>query len=709
MPETTIIVTETHGLHARPAALFVQTAARFTSSVQVKNLDRPAGRTVDAKSMLGVTALGVSQGQRILISAEGDDAASALAALQHLVESDFALGPEDVTPPRPATPERADVPAMPQPAAPTTTTTTPAMPDPAAAPDIPPLKGVGAAPGIAVGPTFCLRTRIAPPEFHTVADPDAELERFRQVREQARDELRALHDRVVQTAGTEEAAIFAAHLAFLNDPTLEVDIATFCTEQKFNLEAAVIAVLDQHSATLHQRHDPIFQARVADLQDLKQRLLRLLLDPEGQAFALPEQPCVVLAQELLPSEAAMLDHAHVLAFCTADGGPTSHVAILARGMGLPAVVGVGPAILEVPDGTPAIVDGKSGKVILHPSETLVAMARKRAQSEQEQRAQQRAVAQQMTMTRDNRRIEVVANVGSLAEVNQALTEGAEGVGLLRTEFLFVDRATAPDEEEQLAQYRACAALLAERPLIIRTLDIGSDKPVRYLKTATEQNPALGMRGIRLLNIAPELLRTQLRAIWRIDAGHTIKVMFPMVSSIDEIRTLRQLVAEVATELRQEGQTIADRLDIGIMVETPAIALLAEQALTLVDFLSIGTNDLTQYTLAADRTNAAVNYLNDAFHPAVLRLIAQTARAAHDAGKWVGVCGELAGDPLAQVLLVGLGITELSMSSALIPAAKVIIRRASLADAQAIARQALERDTPQNVRNFLAQQIASAGG
>jgi phosphocarrier protein FPr len=705
MPETTITVTEAHGLHARPAALFVQTAARFTSSVQVKNLDRPAGRPVDAKSMLGVTALGVSQGQRILIRAEGDDAASALAALQHLVESDFTIGPEDATPPRSATAGQAADPATPQ----SGLSAAPAAPDPAAAAEMPPLRGVGAAPGIAVGPTFCLRTRIEPAEFHTVADPEAELERFRQVQERARDELRALHDRVVQTAGSDEAAIFAAHLAFLDDPTLAAEITAFCTEQKFNLEAAVTAVLDQHSATLHQSDDPVFQARAADLQDLKQRLLRLLFDPDGQVFALPEQPCVVLAQELLPSEAAMLDRTRVLAFCTADGGPTSHVAILARGMGLPAVVGVGPPILEVPDGTPTIVDGKSGKVILNPSATLVAMARKRAQSEQTRREQQRAVAQQVTVTRDDRRIEVVANVGSLAEINQALAEGAEGVGLLRTEFLFVDRATAPNEEEQLAQYRACAALLAERPLIIRTLDIGSDKPVRYLKTATEQNPALGMRGIRLLNSAPELLRTQLRAIWRIDSGHTIKVMFPMVSSIDEIRMLRQLVAEVATELRQEGQTIADRLDIGIMVETPAIALLAEQALTLVDFLSVGTNDLTQYTLAADRTNAAVNYLNDAFHPAVLRLIAQTARAAHDAGKWAGVCGELAGDPLAQVLLVGLGITELSMSSALIPAAKATIRQTSLADAQAIARQALELDTPQNVRNFLAQQIAPASG
>jgi multiphosphoryl transfer protein len=702
MPETTITVTEAHGLHARPAALFVQTAARFTSSVQVKNLDRPAGRTVDAKSMLGVTALRVSQGQRILISAEGDDAASALVALRHLVESDFTIGPEDATPLRSSAAGHAS--ATPQPAL-----SAAAAPDPVAAAETPPLRGVGAAPGIAVGPIFCLRTRIASPEFHTVADPGAELERFCQVRERTRDELRALHDRVIQTTGADEAAIFAAHLAFLDDPTLAAEITTFCEEQKLNLEAAVVAVLDQHSATLHQSHDPIFQARAADLQDLKQRLLRLLLDPDGQMFALPEQPCVVLAQELLPSEAAMLDRTRVLAFCTADGGPTSHVAILARGMGLPAVVGVGPAILAVPDGTLAIVDGKSGKVILNPSETLVAMARKRAQSEQARREQQRAVAQQVTVTRDDRRIEVVANVGSLAEVNQALAEGAEGVGLLRTEFLFVDRATAPDEEEQLAQYRACAALLAERPLIIRTLDIGSDKPVRYLKTATEQNPALGMRGIRLLNIAPELLRTQLRAIWRIDSGHNIKVMFPMVSSIDEIRTLRQLVAEIATELRQEGQTIAERLDIGIMVETPAIALLAEAALTLVDFLSIGTNDLTQYTLAADRINAAVNYLNDAFHPAVLHLIAQTARAAHNAGKWAGVCGEMAGDPLAQALLVGLGITELSMSSALIPAAKATIRQISLADAQTLARQALELDTPQNVRNFLAQQIAPADG
>ncbi len=706
MPETTITVTEAQGLHARPAALFVQTAARFTSSVQVKNLDRPAARTVDAKSMLGVTALRVSQGQRILISAEGDDADSALAALQRLVESDFAGELETPMPSRSATLQQDTVSTAFPPAAQEIPSIAPHI---AADRETPPLKGVGASLGIAVGPTFCLRTRMVPTEFHTVADPEVELERFHQVRAQARNELCNLHERVTQTASNAEAAIFAAHLAFLDDPALEADIAAFCTEQKFNLEAAITAVLDQHSATLHQSDTPIFQTRATDLQDLKQRLLRLLLDPDRQVFVLPEQPSVVLAWELLPSEVAMLDRSRVLAFCTAEGGPTSHMAILARSMGLPAVVGVGSAILDVPDGTPAIVDGKSGKVILYPSENLIAMAEKRAQSEQEQREQQRAVAQQVTMTRDNRRIEVVANVGSLAEVTQALAEGAEGVGLLRTEFLFVDRATPPDEEEQLVQYRVCAALLAERPLIIRTLDIGSDKPVHYLKTTTEQNPALGMRGIRLLNMAPELLRTQLRAIWRIASGHTIKVMFPMVSSMDEIRTLCQLVAEVATELRQEGQTILDRLDVGIMVETPAIALLAEPALTLVDFLSIGTNDLTQYTLAADRTNAAVNYLNDAFHPAVLCLIAQTARAAHNAGKWAGVCGEMAGDPLAQTLLIGLGITELSMSSALIPAAKATIRQTSLAEAQAIARQALEHDTPQSVRTFLAQQIAPTNG
>lgn len=696
MLETTVTVTDPHGLHARPAALFVQTAARFHSRVQVSNLDRAPGRTVDARSMLGMTGLGVAHGHRILISAEGEDAETALATLRHLVESGFAQEPGNApAPPMAAPPPRR---ATPLPA----TETLPAH-------EIPPLKGIGAAPGIAVGPTFRLRTQIMSIEFHTGADPASELNRFVQAQTQARDELQALHDRVAQSASRDEAAIFVAQRAFLDDPTLQAEIAAFCAEQQVNAEAAITAVFDQHSATLHQSNDPIFQARAADLQDLKQRLLRLLRDPSGEMLHLPEQPCVIVAQELLPSEAAMLDQSRVLAFCTAGGGPTSHVAILARGMGLPAVVGVGPAVLDIPDGTPAIVDGKTGKLILNPSETLVTMAVKRAQSEQAQRNRQRAVAQQPTLTQDHMRIEIAANVGSLKEISAALTEGAEGVGLLRTEFLFVDRTSAPDEEEQLMQYRACAALLGARPLIIRTLDIGSDKPVPYLRTPAEQNPALGLRGIRLLQVAPELLTTQLRAIWRIGPGYNIKIMFPMVSNLEEIHVLRQLVAATARELREAGETIADQLDIGIMVETPAIALQAAQALTLVDFVSIGTNDLTQYTLAADRTNAAVSYVSDTFHPAVLHLIAQTARAAQKAGKWAGVCGELAGDPLAQPLLVGLGITELSMSPALIPAAKATIRQISLSAAQELARQALELESAPAVRGYLAQQVVQDSG
>lgn len=563
------------------------------------------------------------------------------------------------------------------------------------------LPGIAAAPGVAVGPTFHLRVMATTVEQRPVADSAAELARFAQARAQAREELTALREKVAATAGADEAFIFEAHLVFLEDPTLYQEIEAYCLEQQCNIEAAIAFVFDQYSAMFRQSDDAVFQSRAADLQDIKQRLLRILLSGSGDAATMPQQPCVILAREILPSDAAMFDRAQVLGFGTAEGGPTSHVAILARGLGLPAVVGLGTAILDLPDATSVIIDGTAGEVHVRPSETLIATARVRARAEQAQRAKLQAAAQQQAVTRDNVRIEVVANVGSVKETVTALENGAEGVGLLRTEFLFVDRSAPPSEMEQLAQYRACAEALGPRPLIIRTLDIGADKPAPYVSTPAEGNPALGVRGVRLMRAMPDLLKTQLRAIWRIGPGHDVKVMFPMVTSIDEIHWLRQVIAEVEAEVRQEGHSIANRLDIGIMVEVPTLAMQAEQAIKLVDFLSIGTNDLTQYALAVDRTNAGVHYLSDALHPGVLRLIAQIGQAARAAGKWAGVCGELAGDPLAVPLLIGLGITELSMSPALIPAAKALIRQISLTEAQALAQHALTLETAQDVRAYLA--------
>ncbi len=692
MPEKMLTVTHAAGLHLRPAALFVRTAARFASAIHVTNLDAASGQPANAKSMFALTTLGVSQGQRILISAEGADAGAALAALTDLVETDFG---EQV----------AEAPAsQPDPAYSPVPSSRPAGQQPGNQ-----INGIAAAGGIAIGPVFHFKPATLTAERYTVDDITAELQRFGAACEHARAELNALHTHVEQIIGGDEAAIFAAHLALLDDPGLQLEIEAFVTEQACNVEAAIETVFAQRSEQLRQQDNALLQARVADLQDIKQRLLRYLLNRDTDALVLPAHPCIILADELLPSQTARLDRARVLAFAMAGGSATAHVAILARGSGLPAVVGIGTAVLNIADGSEVIVDGDTGTIYVDPSEALRNEYLTRAQAVRLQQEQQRAAAQQLAHTRDNQRIEVMANIGSLAEVAAAVTNGAEGVGLLRSEFLFVDRDMAPSEEEQIARYRACAVALGARPLIIRTLDIGSDKPVAYLPATREHNPALGLRGVRLERIAPALLRTQLRAIWRIGPEYDIKVMFPMVTGIDEVRQLCELVATVAQEVRGEEHAMVEHLAIGMMVETPALALQATQALQLVDFLSIGTNDLTQYTLAVDRTNAQVGYLNDALHPAVLYLIERVARAAQAAGKWAGVCGELAGEPVAIPLLVGLGISELSMSPARIPAAKALLGRFSLAKAQAMAQHALTLEDAGAVRAYLAQEVARMEG
>ncbi|MCU0491922.1 MAG: phosphoenolpyruvate--protein phosphotransferase [Chloroflexaceae bacterium] len=561
------------------------------------------------------------------------------------------------------------------------------------------LQGIAAAPGIAIGPAFRFRAATVAVERRHVADSAAEMARLEEAKTVAHGELEDLQAKVSSGASAEEGAIFEAHQMFLDDPTLFEEIAGMCQAEQCNVEWAVNAVFDQYSAALAANDDEIFQARAADLQDVKRRLLRIL-SGASEGGNLPDAPCILLAHDLLPSETVTLDRNKVLAFCTAVGGATSHVAILARGLGLPAVVGLGEPMLQLADGTPLVVDGKAGQLHVNPDEQTQAAFRERQASDQQRQTAERVAAQELAVTSDGLRVEVVANVSSEAEAENALVNGAEGVGLLRTELLFVDRPTAPTEEEQLVLYRAIADTLERRPLIIRTLDIGADKPVSYLPQPAEANPALGNRGIRLARTMPELLRTQLRAIWRMGPGYPVKIMFPMVATTDEIRALRQLAAEVEAELRAEGIAVAEQVEIGIMVEVPAIAVQAAAAAPLVDFFSIGTNDLTQYTMAVDRTNAAVSHLSDALNPAVLRLIEMTCNAASAAGKWVGVCGELAGDPLAAPLLVGLGVKELSASPANIPAVKAAVRATSQAQATELARRALACESAAQVRALL---------
>ena len=418
------------------------------------------------------------------------------------------------------------------------------------------------------------------------------------------------------------------------------------------------------------------------------------------------EPGIVLAADLTPADTAALDRELVRGIATAYGGPTSHSAILARSLGIPAAVGLGEQLLDVPEGTPLALDGDAGAVVVDPAEELVRDYERRSADREEEARRARASAQRPAQTRDGRRIEVVANVGSPEDVDAAVASGAEGVGLLRTEFLFLGRDSLPTEDEQYAAYTDIAERLQGRPLILRTLDVGADKPLPYVPRRAEANPFLGVRGIRLGLALPELLETQLRAALRAAALHPLKVMFPMVTTIAEYHQAVSLLARAREQLGERGET-AGPMEVGIMVEVPAAALAAELFAPEVDFFSIGTNDLVQYTMAAERGNEAVAGLADGLHPAVLRLIQGVAAVGEAHGKWVGVCGELGADPLAVPLLVGLGVSELSVNPPAIPATKEAVRQVDTGTAVLVTREALRLSSAEDVRALVAGKAAEA--
>jgi phosphoenolpyruvate-protein phosphotransferase len=411
----------------------------------------------------------------------------------------------------------------------------------------------------------------------------------------------------------------------------------------------------------------------------------------------------VVAADLTPADTASLDRELALGIATAAGSPTSHSAILARSLGIPAAVGLGEALLSVPEGTELLLDGDAGTVHVEPDAGLAGEYKQRAAAREQAARSARAAAAEPAVTRDGRRIEVVANIGSPDDVPAAIENGAEGVGLLRTEFLFLERDSMPSEDEQVAAYTSIAKGLQGRPLILRTLDVGADKPLPYLPQRPEANPFLGVRGIRLALEQPELLETQLRAVLRTAAEYPLKVMFPMVATLEEFRQAKAVLADVRAGLERAGAPTPDELEVGVMIEVPAAALAAEQFAPEVDFFSLGTNDLTQYTMAAERGNAAVASLADGLHPSVLSLIRTVAEAATGHGKWVGVCGELASDPAAVPVLVGLGIAELSANAPAIPAVKQAVRGVDAEAARDLAERALELSSAAEVRKLVADE------
>jgi multiphosphoryl transfer protein len=672
----TLIVRNPLGLHARPAARFVQTAGSFDADVTVTNLTAGRG-PASGRSLNAIATLGVRRGHEIAIAASGAQAGKALAALEALAARDFdeevAVGP-------PAPPV-----ARPQ-----------AGPPGA-------LVGLPGAPGIAFG--AARHFRAPAPEIPTepAADPQAEWDALQRALERVRVEIRATRDSVAARASEYSAAIFDAHLLFLEDEALLEPARRAIFEQGLNAAQAWHEAAETVAADYRSLDDEYLRARAEDLAGVARQVVAELVDGEAPAAAVVE-PGIVLAADLTPADTAALDRGLVRGLATAYGGPTSHSAILARSLGIPAAVGLGDSLLDVSEGAPLALDGDAGSVVVEPAEDLVRDYERRSAEREEEARRARASAQRPAQTRDGRRIEVAANVGSPEDVDAAVANGAEGVGLLRTEFLFLERDSLPTEDEQYAAYADMAERLQGRPLILRTLDVGADKPLPYVPRRAEANPFLGVRGIRLGLAQRELLGTQLRAALRVAAEHPLKVMFPMVTTLAEYHQAVSVLGRAREQLVQRGET-AGRMEVGIMVEVPAAALTAESFAPEVDFFSIGTNDLVQYTMAAERGNEAVAALADGLHPAVLRLIQGVVSSAEAHGKWVGVCGELGADPLAAAVLVGLGVSELSVNPPAIPATKEAVRHVNTETAGPLAREALRLSSAEDVRALVAGEAA----
>jgi phosphoenolpyruvate-protein phosphotransferase (PTS system enzyme I) len=568
------------------------------------------------------------------------------------------------------------------------------------------LKGIAASQGIAVGPVIVYQ----PPDL-TIPDRlsegvDVEFARFRNACEQARQELtgiRALMEK--RTGGQEQAAIFDAHLAMLEDPMLAESVQKWVEAGK-TVEWAVAEATHELSDMLACLEDELFAARAMDIQDVGQRVLRILLGiPEGSLTNL-SVPSIVAAKDLTPSDTAKMDPAYTLGFCTAAGGLTSHSTILARTLGIPAVVGLGPKLMEVVrPGTRLVLDGTEGVIFVNPEEEIEKSYLAKEQERRSWLKRMQDMAGKKATTSNGRKVEVGANIGDAESAREAVRFGAEGVGLLRTEILYLEETRPPCEEKQISLYRAIFEAMGDRPVIVRTMDIGGDKPPSFLDFPAEMNPFLGWRAIRICLDDRPLFKTQLRAILRAALGHRALIMFPMISAVEELASARQVIQEVCAEMDAEGTAYAKDVPVGIMVEIPAAALMTDALARYADFFSLGTNDLTQYTLAVDRGNERVSSLYQPLHPAVLRLIKVTIENAHKAGKWVGMCGELAGMQKAIPILLGLGLDEFSMIPRAIPEAKWLIGQLSDDETRQIAERALGLDTAAEIEAYMKEVLA----
>lgn len=660
-----LVIAAGSGLHARPAAVVAARARGYAAEVRLVKNEREA----NARSVVSIMALEVDGGDTVTVIARGEDAQAAIAAISDTLSGGIGEAP-------------AGAPAADSALRPTSPAGT--APEP---PGL--LRGVAASPGVAIGRIFQLRH-----EDTVVEEQAADATHERRVLEaaiaSADVQLEALHVRLTAEADAGRAAIFAAHQALLEDPEI-LDAAARSIRAGASAAYAWQLAYRAQAERLAALRNPLLAGRAADLADVGRRVLHLLAGGEQPSLDIPTD-AIVVAEDLTPSDAVSLDRARLRGFCTTLGSATSHAAILARALGIPAVAGIDPRALDIASGTRAVLDGTLGVLQLDPSEDDHVRAATRQRAGEDRRRADLALAMHPAVTTDGHRIEVAANIGSEDESRQVPASGGDGVGLLRTEFLFMARRTAPDEDEQTRAYEAIArALGPERRLVIRTLDVGGDKALPYLPIGPEPNPVLGERGIRLLLNRRDVLDAQVRAILRASRTGCIAIMFPMIATFAEWTVARDMVETVRRDLD------VPPVPVGIMVETPAAALLADVFAEQADFFSIGTNDLTQYTLAMDRSNPRLAPQIDGLHPAVLRLIDRTVAGAHARRRRVGVCGALAADPQAVPILIGLGVDELSVAVPALPAVKAQVRTLDLERCRTLARRALAARDAMDVR------------
>mgnify|MGYP000885346481 FL=1 len=571
----------------------------------------------------------------------------------------------------------------------------------------PTLQGIAASDGIAIAKVYTLTEPDLTVTKVTVEDSEKEVSRLDDALAASIKDVELIKETALKNLGEEEAQVFDAHLMVLSDPELIGQVKDSITSNKVNAESALKEVTDMFISIFAGMEDnPYMQERAADIRDVSKRVLAHLLGVKIPSPATIKDEVIIVAADLTPSDTAQLNRQYVKAFVTDIGGRTSHSAIMARSLEIPAIVGTKEVTSTAKDGDIIIVDGLTGDVFLNPSEEVIAEYRAKAEAFAAQQAEWEKLKDSKTYTKDGHQVELAANIGTPKDLEGVVNNGAEGVGLYRTEFLYMDSHEMPTEEDQFEAYKAVLEGMNGKPVVVRTMDIGGDKELPYLPLPHEMNPFLGYRAIRISLNEPEMFRTQLRALLRASVYGKLRIMFPMIATLNDFRGAKALLEEEKAKLIAEGVEVSDDIQVGIMIEIPAAAVLAHQFAKEVDFFSIGTNDLIQYTMAADRMNERVSYLYQPYNPSILTLIKHVIDSAHKEGKWAGMCGEMAGDQTAVPLLVGLGLDEFSMSASSVLKTRSLIAKLTLSDMQALADKAInECATVQEVEALVEEAVS----